>query len=80
MIFFGSRTGEKFTRYSDVDLIIVSPRFKKLKSFQRPTTLRLKWNLDYPVDLLCYTPEEFEIRKKQPSIIKEAIERGIEIK
>lgn len=80
MIFFGSRAEGKYNRYSDVDIIIVSQKFKKLKSFQRPTVLRLKWNLSYPVDMLCYTPEEFEIRKKQPSIVKEAVETGIEIK
>jgi len=80
MILFGSRAGNNYNKYSDIDLVIVSPRFKKLKSFQRPITLRLKWNLKYPVDLLCYTPEEFESKKTTPSIVKEAVETGIEIK
>ena len=79
MIFFGSRTGSNYNKYSDIDLIIISSKFKKLKSFQRSTTIRLKWNLKYPVDMLCYTPEEFEIKKRTPSIVKEAVETGIEI-
>jgi len=36
------------------------------------------WNLDLPVDFLCYTPKEFNKLKKQISIVKEAIENGIE--
>ena len=37
------------------------------------------WNLDYPVDFLCYTPEEFEKKKKEISIVKEAVKEGIDI-
>lgn len=79
MIFFGSRASDKYTKYSDIDLIVISSKFKKIKSFKRAPVLRLKWKLDYPVDLLCYTPEEFEKKKKEPTIVKEAIETGIEI-
>ena len=79
MIFFGSRMTNNYNKYSDIDLVVVSPKFKKLKSFQRPAMLRLKWNMKYPVDLLCYTPEEFERRRKIPSIVREAAETGIEI-
>ena len=79
MIFFGSRANSKYTKYSDIDLIVISPKFKKIKSFKRAPVLRLKWKLDYPVDLLCYTPEEFEKKKKEPTIVKEAVENGIEI-
>ncbi|MBI2499833.1 nucleotidyltransferase domain-containing protein [Candidatus Woesearchaeota archaeon] len=79
MIFFGSRTNNKYTKYSDIDLIVISSKFKKIKSFKRAPVLRLKWELDYPVDLLCYTPEEFEKKKKEPTIVKEAVENGIEI-
>lgn len=79
MIFFGSRAGNKYTKYSDIDLIVISSKFKKIKSFKRAPVLRLKWKLDYPVDLLCYTPEEFEKKKKEPTIVKEAVENGIEI-
>ena len=79
IILFGSRATDKFTKYSDVDLIIISPQFRKLKSFKRAPTIRLKWNLDYPVDMLCYTQEEFETKKNEPSIVREAVKNGIEI-
>ena len=37
------------------------------------------WSLKYPVDFLCYTPEEFNKLKKQITIVREAVENGIEI-
>ena len=79
LIFFGSRSKGEYTKYSDVDLIIISPRFKKIKSYKRAPLIRPKWELDYPVDFLCYTPEEFNKLKKQVTIVREAVREGIEI-
>ena len=79
LIFFGSRAKGKFKKYSDVDLILVSKEFKKLKFRKRATKMYDFWNLDYPVDFLCYTPEEFNKLKKQITIVKKAVEGGIEI-
>jgi uncharacterized protein len=79
MIFFGSRAFGKAHRDSDIDLIVVSPSFRKKRSLNRGVDFYLKWSLDYPVDFLCYTPEEFEKKKKQISIVKKAVEEGIEI-
>lgn len=79
LIFFGSRLKNSYTKYSDIDLVVVSPHFRKIKSFKRSPLIRLKWNLDYPVDMLCYTPEEFDRKKREPTIIREAINEGIEI-
>ena len=80
LILFGSRAKGKATVDSDVDLIIVSSKFKNKKRLDRSPPLYLKWNLKYPVDFLCYTPEEFKRKKKQIGIVQEAIKEGIEIK
>ncbi|MBU0470235.1 MAG: nucleotidyltransferase domain-containing protein [Nanoarchaeota archaeon] len=80
MFLFGSRAKGKPTRYSDFDLLIVSPSFKKKKSLERGLGFYKLWNLDYPVDFLCYTPEEFNKYKKKLTIVREAVEKGIEIK
>ena len=80
MILFGSRAKGKPKRWSDFDLIIVSPKFRKLNFFKRGAQMYDYWNLDYPVDFLCYTPEEFNKLKKQITIVREAIKEGIEIK
>ena len=79
MIFFGSRTTETYKPDSDIDLIIVSKRFNKQRPLKRAPSLYMKWNLDYPVDFLCYTPEEFEALKTKVTIVREAIQHGIEI-
>lgn len=79
MYLFGSRAVGKPHKYSDVDLVIVSPKFKGLDFFKRGAKMYDYWNLKYPVDFLCYTPEEFNKLKKQITIVKEAVENGIEI-
>ena len=79
MYFFGSRVSGISNKDSDIDLIIVSPNFKKLDFFKRGAKMYDYWNLRYPVDFICYTPKEFNKLKKQPTIVKEAIETGIEI-
>ena len=80
MYFFGSRATGKPHRYSDIDLIIVSPKFRRLDFFKRGAKMYDYWNIDYPVDFLCYTPEEFNKLRKQATIIREAVEEGTEIK
>lgn len=80
IIFFGSRAKGKPTKDSDVDLIIVSKKFNGKKFRERPIGFYDYWNLDYAVDFLCYTPEEFEQLKGQVSIVSQAIKEGIEIK
>lgn len=79
MLLFGSYAKGKSRKWSDVDLIVVSSKFRKKKSFQRARRLYDYWNLKYPVDFLCYTPEEFNKLKKQITIVREAVETGIEI-
>lgn len=77
---FGSYAAGKPHRDSDVDLIIVSPRFRRLDFVQRGARMYHYRNFNYPADFLCYTPEEFERKKKTATIIRQAVEEGIEIK
>ncbi len=79
MYLFGSRTSGRVHRDSDVDLVIVSPAFKRLNFFQRGGKMYEHWKLRLPVDFLCYTPEEYERLKKRISIVREAVEHGIAI-
>lgn len=79
MILFGSRATGKPYRWSDFDLIIVSRKFRKLDFFRRGAGMYDYWKIDYPVDFLCYTPEEFKKLSKRITIVKEAVENGIEI-
>jgi predicted nucleotidyltransferase len=79
MILFGSRANGKVHEWSDFDIIIVSDKFKDKKSFKRGIGFYNYWKENYPVDFLCYTPEEFENLKKKITIVKTAVEEGIEI-
>lgn len=79
IILFGGRARGKAGRDRDIDLIIVSPRFRKLDFFQRGAKMYDYWTLGLPVDFLCYTPEEFEKLSKEITIVREAIKEGIVI-
>ncbi len=78
MILFGSRATGKEKGGSDVDLLVVSPAFKNLKS-ARGKGLYDFWDLDYPVDFVCYAPDEFEKQKKRVSLVSVALKEGIRI-
>ena len=79
IILFGSRVKGKTHKWSDFDLIIVSDKFKGIISFKRGSLLYDFWNYNYPVDFLCYTPEEFNSLKKRVTIVNQAVKEGIEI-
>ncbi len=79
MLFFGSRASGEAKKWSDIDLLIVSKKFKGKRPLDRGVELYAKWTLDYPVDFLCYTPEEFEKSKKKIGIASHALKHGIAI-
>lgn len=79
MILFGSRAYGKPHRWSDFDIVIVSKNFKAIDSLKRSIGIHSIWNLDYPVDFLCYSPDEFNRLKRQISVVREAVKKGIEI-
>lgn len=79
LIFFGSRANGKYRKDSDVDLIVVGG-FKDKGNLKRAPPLYLAWDIDLPVDFLCYTPEEFNKLKKMVTIAREAARKGIVIK
>ena len=79
IIFFGSRAYGRPHRDSDIDLIIVSKDFERKKFRERAIGFYKYWDLDYAVDFLCYTPEEFKKLSKQVTLVSEALLRGIRI-
>ena len=79
MYFFGSRATGKPHKWSDVDLVVVSKHFRGKGLLERSPPLYINWDIDYPVDFLCYTPEEFKRLQKRISIVSEAVKTGIEV-
>lgn len=76
---FGSRATGAARADSDVDLLVVSPAFRDLSYLKRARLVRQEWDLPYPVDVLCYTPEEFATLREQTSIVKVALDEGVTV-
>lgn len=79
MIFFGSIARGESKEDSDIDLVIVSEKFKGMNFIKRAARAYDHWVLDYPVDFLCYMPKEFEKRRKRIGLLAKALEEGIAI-
>lgn len=84
IILFGSRARGTELKDSDIDLIIVSKVFEGMHFTDRITyILKILWkNRALPhvdLDILCYTPEEFERKRREVSIVREALRYGIEL-
>lgn len=79
VILFGSRARGEALSTSDLDLILVSPCFTSVPFLERPVFVLE--SLDYPggLELLCYTPEEFETKREEMGIVRVAVMEGIEL-
>lgn len=78
-ILFGSRArGDNFNT-SDFDFVIVSPNFKDIPFIFRASEFYDYWDEDVDFEMLCYTEEEFERKKRQQGIVKKAVLEGISI-
>ncbi|MEK7813618.1 MAG: nucleotidyltransferase domain-containing protein, partial [Candidatus Desantisbacteria bacterium] len=75
---WGSRAYGTPNKYSDIDLIVVSDKFSKIKFIRRMYEFISKLGLLLDrkaevVDVLCYTPEEFERKKQEIGVVREAV-------
>ena len=58
-ILYGSYARGNPKPYSDIDLVVVSPDLAKFPALKRQELLaRLTMNIDAPLEILGYTPEE----------------------
>jgi len=58
VILFGSHAKMSYDRYSDIDLIIIKKTRKRFLDRIKEVLLIIQPH--YPVDILVYTPEEFQ--------------------
>jgi len=80
IIFFGSRIRGDYLKDSDYDIIVVSKAFRGKHFTDRSSeVMRVLWNAGVVGDfeILCYTPEEFERKKKSLGIVREALREGL---
>ena len=77
--FFGSRISGNAKEESDLDLVLVSDKFKGRKFIYRMGDFLKIYDFPKHLDALCYTPDEFEKKKQEIGIVREAIETGEKI-
>ena len=80
-ILFGSRVRGDALLSSDLDLILVSPDFEGVFFTDRPMAVVDAWDFEGapPLEVLCYTPEEFERKRARIGIVRTALEEGIAV-
>ncbi len=79
VILFGSRARGDWLKESDYDFVVVAQCFAGVHFSQRPVDLYQHWQGHPGVELLCYTPDEFERKRRQITIVREAVREGIEL-
>lgn len=80
-ILFGSRARGEELNSSDVDLIVISPRFEGIRFTDRIGPLLANWPRGLPpLEVLAYTPEEFEQARQGTRIERTADREGVRLR
>lgn len=77
IILFGSYAQGKANEYSDIDILVISNKFKKMKENERFSKLyKLSEDLYPDINAFGFTPEEIK-KASRVSILYEAVKTGI---
>ena len=80
VILFGSQAKGGAHHDSDIDFIIISPDFKKMKFMERLiwlSKMRREKFMSPPMDIFGYTSEEFKKLSKESIVLGEAKKEGV---
>ena len=80
VIIFGSRARGEHLEDSDIDVLVISDKFEGVDFRERIIKAYGWWDKKQGLDIICYTLEEFEKKKKQIGLVQQAVKEGIEIK
>ena len=79
VILFGSYARGTQRKWSDIDLCIISPKFKNsFKALQYLWRKRIIYDIQYPIEPIGFTPKD--MNNKYSSLIHEIKANGLEIK
>lgn len=77
VLVFGSRARGDALEHSDLDLIVVSEAFAGVPWLERSVrVLDAVW-IPFGVELLCYTPEEYDRKRQELGIVRTATNEGL---
>ena len=79
VLVFGSRARGDALKDSDLDILIVAETFGEIRWLDRPVRVTLDCDIRFGVELLCYTPEEYERKQQEWGIVQTATEEGVEL-
>lgn len=77
LILFGSRATGTAHEESDIDLVIVGERFREIKLVDRGYHVKTTLDLPPGLDLLCYTPDEFEQLREGFGLVADICREGL---
>lgn len=76
VLVFGSRARGDALAESDLDLLVVSERFRGMPFLERASAVLRTLDTPFAVDVLCYTPEELARKRRELGIVSLALEEG----
>jgi len=80
-ILYGSYARGEALNTSDVDLLVISPRFAGTRPHRRLAELHEQWDPDLPfLEVLAYTPEEFERARRGFGVERVADREGAHLR
>jgi len=80
VLLFGSRArGEALAGRSDLDLLVVSEAFAGLRFPERAGEVLWALQTPFPIEVLCYTAEEYESKKHELGIVRIASQEGVDL-
>jgi predicted nucleotidyltransferase len=76
IILFGSRARGDHWKPSDYDFIVISSKFVGIDWHDRMVQILKLWDRPEGLDVLPYTPQEFEDKKLNSSTVRSAVREG----
>jgi hypothetical protein len=79
VLVFGSRARGDALKDSDLDVLIVAEAFGGIRWLDRPVRVAEDCDIRFGVELLCYTPDEYQRKLGELGIVRTATDEGREL-
>ena len=76
---FGSRVYGTPLADSDLDMVVVSEKFKERSFIENMELLSRLWDGSFTLEMFPYTPEQLEKYKGRKVVVTEALEKGVKL-